>query len=223
MAYAGSDPTRRLPRFLVVEGPIGVGKTSLVRRLAAHLGVETLLERAQENPFLQRFYENRRQAAFPAQLFFLFQRSRQWTDLQQNDLFRQHLIADFMLEKDRLFAAINLDPEELKLYEQVYARLTMQAPPPDLVVYLQAPVEVLMQRIDKRARVQEARLERDYLQRLCEAYNEFFFQYDRSPLLIVNAAEINPLERQADFDLLLEHICRQAPGRRYLNPVPSLF
>ena len=223
MACYGSEMNLQVPRFLVVEGPIGVGKTSLVCRLAGHLGADTLLEQAEENPFLQRFYENRRQAAFPAQLYFLFQRSRQWSELQQNDLFRQYLIADFMLEKDRLFAGINLDSEELKLYEQVYARLTMQAPPPDLVVYLQAPVEVLMQRIEKRARQQEAKIDRDYLQQLCEAYNEFFFAYDRSPLLIINAAEINPLERHADFELLLEHICCSTPGRRYLNPARSLF
>lgn len=221
--FNGCNETLTIPRFLVVEGPIGVGKTSLVQRLASHLQAEMLLERAEENPFLERFYENRRQAAFSAQLFFLFQRSRQWSELQQTELFRQRLIADFMAQKDRLFASINLDTEELKLYEQVYAQLTLEAPPPDLVVYLQAPVDVLMQRIEKRARPQEARLERSYLERLCEAYSEFFFQYDSSPLLIINTAEINPLQREEDFQLLLEHICRGTPGRRYLNPAPALF
>ena len=211
------------PRFLVVEGPIGVGKTSLVRRLATHLRAEVLLEEAEENPFLQQFYQDRRHAAFPAQLFFLFQRSRQWSNLLQADLFRQRLVADFMLEKDRLFARINLDTEELKLYEQVYERLSMQAPSPDLVVYLQAPVETLMQRIHKRARPQEAGIDRGYLQQLCDAYTEFFYYYDRSPLLIINAAEINPLESEADFQLLLEHICRAETGRRYLNPTPLLM
>lgn len=211
-----------VPAFLVVEGPIGVGKTSLVRRLADRLGSEMLLEGAEENPFLQRFYENPRESAFPAQLYFLFQRSRQWSGLLQGDLFQQSLISDFMLEKDRLFAHINLDEEELKLYEQVYARLSMQAPPPDLVVYLQAPVDILMRRIEKRARRQEQTLDRRYLQRLCEAYTEFFYHYDGSPLLIINAAELNPLESESDFQLLLEHICTEASGRRYLNPV-SLF
>jgi deoxyguanosine kinase len=209
--------------FLVVEGPIGVGKTSLVKRLAAHLRAETLLEGAEENPFLENFYADRRQAAFPAQLFFLFQRSRQWSELRQTDLFRQNLIADFMLEKDRLFAEINLQPEELKLYEQVYANLSMEAPSPDLVIYLQAPVEVLMRRIRRRARPEEAAIERDYLQRLCDAYTDFFYYYDRSPLLIINAAEINPVENETDFQLLLEHICTATPGRRYLNPAPLLF
>ncbi|MCG7868838.1 MAG: deoxynucleoside kinase [gamma proteobacterium symbiont of Stewartia floridana] len=211
-----------MPRFLVVEGPIGVGKTSLVRRLANHFQSEMLLEGAEENPFLQRFYENPREAALPAQLFFLFQRSRQWNGLVQDDLFRQQLIADFMLEKDRLFAQINLDQDELALYEQVYQQLTLQAPPPDLVVYLQAPVETLMKRIRKRARPQEKTIEADYLKKLCDAYTDFFYYYDRSPLLIINAAEINPLERQRDFDLLIEHISSEGPDRRYLNPTLSL-
>jgi deoxyadenosine/deoxycytidine kinase len=211
------------PGFLVIEGPIGVGKTSLVQRLALHFGSETLLEGAEGNPFLQRFYDNPREAAFPAQLYFLFQRSQQMHDLQQQDMFRQRLVADFMLEKDRLFARINLDVEELKLYEQVYERMTLQAPAPDLVVYLQAPVDVLMARIRKRARTQERTIERAYLQRLCEAYTEFFYYYDRSPLLIINAAEINPLESEADFQLLIEHICAEGPQRRYLNPMPLLF
>jgi deoxyguanosine kinase len=208
-----------VPGFLVVEGPIGVGKTSLVKRLAEHFSSDTLLEGAEENPFLQRFYENPRESAFPAQLYFLFQRSRQMSELQQGDMFRQRLIADFMLEKDRLFAQINLDRDELDLYEQVYARLTLQAPPPDLVVYLQAPADVLMERIRRRARAQEQRMNRDYLHRLCDAYSEFFYYYDRSPLLIINAADINPLENEADFQLLVSHICQQGPQRRYLNPM----
>jgi deoxyadenosine/deoxycytidine kinase len=206
------------PSFIVVEGPIGVGKTSLVHRLANHFGSDMLLEGAEENPFLKRFYQNPREAALPAQLFFLFQRSRQWNDLSQGDMFRQHLIADFMLEKDRLFAQINLDDDELQLYEQVYERLTLEAPPPDLVVYLQAPVDVLMRRIKKRARQVERKIEMDYLQQLCNAYADFFHHYDRSPLLIVNAAEINPLQKEEDFQLLLEHIYEpSADRRRYLN------
>ncbi len=211
------------PGFLVIEGPIGVGKTSLAQRLAFHFGSETLLEGAEENPFLQRFYDNPREAALPAQLHFLFQRSRQMSELRQRDLFQQRLIADFMLEKDRLFARINLDQEELKLYEQVYERMTLEAPAPDLVVYLQAPVDVLMARIRKRARPQERTIERAYLQRLCDAYTEFFYFYDRSPLLIINAAEINPLESEADFRLLIDHICAEGPQRRYLNPMPLLL
>lgn len=211
------------PGFIVIEGPIGVGKTSLVQRLAEHFCSETLLEAADENPFLQRFYDNPREAALPAQLFFLFQRSRQMGELRQRDMFRQRLIADFMLEKDRLFARINLDSEELKLYQQVYDSLTLEAPAPDLVVYLQAPVDVLMERIRRRARPQERAIDRPYLKRLCEAYAEFFHYYERSPLLIINAAAINPLDNEADFQLLVNHICAEAPQRRYLNPMPQLF
>lgn len=206
------------PSFIVVEGPIGVGKTSLVHRLASQFGSDMLLEGAEENPFLQRFYQNPREAALPVQLFFLFQRSRQWNDLAQADMFRQHMIADFMLEKDRLFAQINLDSDEMRLYEQVYDRMVLEAPAPDLVVYLQAPVDVLMKRIKQRARPMERRIERDYLRRLCDAYADFFHYYDRSPVLIINAAEINPLESEQDFKLLVEHICeRGAERRRYLN------
>ena len=211
------------PGFLVIEGPVGVGKTSLAKRLAQHFDAEALLEGAEENPFLQRFYDNPREAALPAQLYFLFQRSQQMNELQQGDMFRQRLVADFMMEKDRLFAQLNLDAEELKLYAQVSERIALQAPAPDLVVYLQAPVDVLMARVKKRARPQERAIERAYLQRLCDAYAEFFYHYERSPMLIINAAEINPLENEADFQLLLEHICAEGPQRRYLNPLPSLF
>ena len=219
----GFRETDRSPRFVVVEGPIGVGKTSLVKRLANTLDSEMLLEGAEENPFLQRFYDNPRESALPAQLFFLFQRSRQWSELRQTDMFRQRLVSDFMLEKDRLFARINLDSEELQLYEQVYERLAMEAPEPDLVVYLQAPVDVLMGRIKKRAREMELKMDRNYLRRLCDAYSEFFYYYDRSPLLIINATEINPVQSEDDFQLLLEHIGSGATGRRYLNPAPLLL
>ena len=218
-----SDQSLQPPRHLVVEGPIGVGKTSLVRRLAESFRCETLLEAAEENPFLHRFYNDGAQAAFPTQLFFLFQRSRQLQELRQADLFRETLVADFMLEKDRLFAGINLDPDELQLYEQVYERVTLEAPAPDLVVYLQAPVEVLMQRIAGRGRPQEKTLKAEYLQRLCDAYTEFFYHYNRSPLLIVNAAEINPLAREADYQLLLQQICSVTNGKHYFNPAPILI
>ncbi len=181
------------PGYVVVEGPIGVGKTSLVRRLAESFGSDTLLENAEENPFLDRFYQDGQPAALPTQLFFLFQRSKQLQALRQRDMFRTALVADFMLEKDPLFARLNLDEEELKLYEQVFARLTVETPVPDLVVYLQAPVEVLMQRIKKRNRKVERMIAVDYLQRLCDIYTEFFYYYNRSPLLIINAADINPV------------------------------
>ncbi len=208
------------PGYLVVEGVIGVGKTSLVKRLAESFGSETLLENAQDNPFLDRFYQDGQQAALPTQLFFLFQRSKQLQALRQRDMFRTALVADFMLEKDPLFARQNLDEEELKLYEQVFAQLAVEIPVPDLVVYLQAPVEVLMQRIKKRNRKVELAITEDYLQGLSDAYTEFFYYYNRSPLLIINAAEINPVERDADYQLLLERICSIRRGKHYFNPAP---
>ncbi|MET0105925.1 MAG: deoxynucleoside kinase [Sedimenticola sp.] len=210
------------PGYIVIEGPIGVGKTSLVNRLSESFGCESLLEGAEENPFLERFYTDGRAAAFPTQLFFLFQRSQQLQDLRQADMFRSTLVADFMLEKDRLFAQVNLDDAEMDLYEKVYGHLTMEAPIPDLVVYLQAPVEVLMKRIQKRARPQETQLDSVYLQKLSDAYTEFFYRYDRSPLLIVNASEINPVDRDEDYQLLLERICTVRSGKHYFNPAPLL-
>ena len=211
------------PGYVVVEGPVGVGKTSLARRLAESFGCETLLEKAEENPFLQRFYEDRRAAALPTQLFFLFQRSNQLQELRQRDMFRSALVADYMLEKDPLFARVNLGEEELKLYEQVYAHLTLETPDPDLVVYLQAPVETLVKRINKRGRQEEQHMDPGYIKKLCDAYTEFFYYYNKSPLLIINAIDINPVERDIDYQLLLEQICSVRSGKHYFNPVPLDF
>ena len=206
------------PRYIVVEGPIGVGKTSLAKRLADSLQGEMLLEAAEETPFLERFYHEPRHAALPTQLFFLFQRARQLQELRQSDLFAPVRVADFLMEKDRLFAQLTLDDDELRLYEQVYASLTLDAPQPDLVIYLQAPLEVLRSRIQKRGRKFERVIESDYLERLIEAYTHFFYYYTATPLLIVNAAEIDLVNNQQDFDLLLEQICQVRRGRHYFNP-----
>lgn len=208
------------PEFIVVEGPIGVGKTSLATRLADSLACPRLLEQAEENPFLERFYRDARAAAFPAQLHFLFQRSRQLEQLRQRDLFANRLVADFMFQKDRLFAELNLAREELALYDEVYGRMSMDAPRPDLVVYLQAPVDVLLQRVRRRDRAMERSLSTDYLARLTDAYARFFYFYQESPVLIVNAAEINPVENAADYAALLAEICRPRRGRHYFNPSP---
>lgn len=208
------------PGYIVVEGPIGVGKTSLARRLAQHFSSELLLEGADENPFLERFYENPKQAALPAQLFFLFQRVQQIQALRQGDLFRPALVSDFALEKDRLFAELTLGSEELNLYEQVYATLSVDPPKPDLMIYLQAPVDVLFQRIANRARYYEQRIDRRYLEDLIDRYTRFFHTYDDAPLLIVNTTGIDPISRDEDFDMLLERLQTVRHGRHYFSPEP---
>ncbi len=206
--------------FIVIEGPIGVGKTSLAKRLAESFGSELLLEGADENPFLDRFYQNPRSVALQTQLFFLFQRAKQLQDLRQTDMFQPVRIADFIMEKDKLFAEITLDPEEFKLYEQVYQHVTLDAPIPDLVIYLQAPVEVLLKRVSKRGRAYEKYMEAGYLEQIVQSYTRFFYDYARSPLLIVNAAEIDLVSNEADYQLLLEQIQRSRSGRHYFNPAP---
>ncbi len=211
---------RKTPGYIVVEGPIGVGKTTLAKRLAESFGSDLLLEGADENPFLDRFYQDPRAAALPTQLFFLFQRARQLQAWRQGDMFAPVRVADFLMQKDRLFAQLTLDDDELRLYEQVYETMTLDAPAPDLVIYLQAPVEVLHQRIARRGRGYERHLAPDYLARVAEAYMQFFYQYDAAPLLIVNAAEINLAENDADYALLLERVRSIRSGRHYFNPLP---
>jgi deoxyadenosine/deoxycytidine kinase len=205
-------------RYVVIEGPIGVGKTSLARRLAAQHGAELVLERAEENPFLERFYRSPRTGAFPAQLYFLFQRARQMQLLRQSDLFAPVRVADFLLEKDRLFARVTLDDEEYALYEQVYERLAIDAPVPDLVVYLQAPADVLQERVARRGIRYEQGMEREYLERLVDAYTRFFHLYDAGPLLIVNAAEVDFVGNEAHFAQLEAEVNRPRRGRHYFNP-----
>jgi len=210
-------------RFVVVEGPIGVGKTSLARRLAASFGSDLVLEQGEENPFLERFYRNPRAAAFQTQLYFLFQRARQMQELRQQDMFQRVRVADYLLEKDRLFARLTLDDEEFGLYEQVYARLAIDAPVPDLVVYLQAPVDVLLERIARRGIGYEQGIERRYLERLVESYARFFLEFDAAPVLTVNAADIDHVGSERDYAGLLAEIVRVRKGRHFFNPMKSLL
>jgi len=208
------------PDFIVVEGPIGVGKTSLATRLAHSFDSDLLLEGADENPFLERYYKKPGEAALPTQLFFLFQRAKQIQELRQQDLFQPVRVADFLIEKDRLFAELTLQDDEFDLYEQVYANMTIDAPVPDLVIYLQAPVDVLLQRINKRGIEAERKISSAYLQRLVDGYTNFFYQYNAAPLLIVNASEIDLVNSSQDYDLLLEQVQNIRSGRHYFNPQP---
>jgi deoxyguanosine kinase len=208
-------------KYIVVEGPIGVGKTSLARRLCESLSAHGVFEQAADNPFLKRFYRNPRASALPTQLYFLLQRAQQLTALTQADLFVPVRVADYLLEKDRLFARVTLDENEYALYEQLYAKLDIKAPKPDLVVYLQAPVDVLIERIAKRGVEYEQYIDRGYLERLNEAYARFFHEFEAAPLLIVNAASIDPISNQRDYDELLAAIRRMSRGRLYFNPLRS--
>jgi deoxyadenosine/deoxycytidine kinase len=217
------EPIHTPHRFVVVEGPIGVGKTSLARRLAKSFGSELVLEQGDENPFLERFYRNPRAAAFQTQLYFLFQRARQMQELRQADLFERVRVSDYLLDKDRLFARLTLDDEEFALYEQVFARLAIDAPVPDLIVYLQAPVDVLLERIARRGIQYEQAIERRYLERLVEAYSRFFLEFDAAPVLIVNAAEIDLVGSDGDYAGLLAEVARARRGRHYFNPMKSLL
>jgi len=211
------------PGYIVVEGPIGVGKTSLARRLAASFETDLLLECAEENPFLERFYQDPRSGALPAQLFFLFQRVRQIEDMRQSDMFRPVRVADFLLEKDRLFAELTLDADELQLYNQVYAHVTVDAPAPDLVIYLQAPEDVLLKRIAKRGIRYERRIDATYLRNLSEAYARMFLNYDTAPVLIVNAEHINLVDNDRDYQALLEQIQVTRQGKHYFNPMSTVL
>lgn len=208
-------------RYIVVEGPIGVGKTSLARRLGASLDGSLMLERPEDNPFLERFYRNPGDAALPTQLFFLFQRASQLEALHQEDLFAAARVADFMFEKDALFAELTLSPEELELYRQVSRSLSLRPPVPDLVVYLQAPVDVLASRIARRGIESEQRISRGYLEQLAETYARFFHDWDASPLLIVNAAAIDPVNNDREYEELLGAIQRIDKGRHFYNPAGS--
>ncbi|MDB2410081.1 MAG: deoxynucleoside kinase [Pseudomonadales bacterium] len=209
---------REIPRFITIEGPIGVGKTTLAKRLAESFNYETMLERAEENPFLAGFYKNRRQNALATQLFFLFQRAQQIQDMRQQDLFSPVRISDFLIEKDRLFARANLEDNEFTLYEQVYSQITIDAPKPDLVIYLQAPVDALMDRILQRGISVERNIDRDYLELLNEAYSEFFLYYDEAPLLIVNCADIDFINNNDHYLTLIDYMLNVRGGRHYFNP-----
>lgn len=214
---------RDSPRYIVIEGPIGVGKTALAQRLALSLHCEKLFELDEPNPFLERFYANEHNSALPTQLFFLFQRVNQISQLQQRDMFAPTHVSDFLIQKDRLFAQVTLDNEAFKLYEKIYQHLDFEPPKPDLVVYLQAPVDVLLERIRARGSSSEQTIDADYLNRLTDAYANFFHFYDEAPLLIVNATDIDWANNESDYQHLLERMFQVKTGRHYYNPHPSIL
>lgn len=209
---------RNPPRFIAVEGPIGAGKTTLARKLAASFGHDLLLEQAAENPFLENFYRNRARNALATQLQFLFHRVQQLDAMRQSDLFKSARVADFLLEKDQLFAKLNLDPDELALYRQIHDRIVPSAPLPDLVIYLQAPVDVLLDRIQRRGIAFEQMIERQYLEQLNEAYSQFFHFYDDAPLVIVNASSIDFANNENHYTALVDYLLNMRSGRHYFNP-----
>ncbi|MCP5143435.1 MAG: deoxynucleoside kinase [Gammaproteobacteria bacterium] len=206
------------PRFIVIEGPIGVGKSTLARRLAQTYKSDLVLQSPEQNPFLAQFYSDPARYALSSQLSFLFQHVEQIKGISQSDLFRPVHVADYMLPVDRLYAQVNLGADELRLYDLIYHQLVHSLPRPDLVIYLQAPPAVLINRINRRGINYERNITADYLERLSTAYVEFFHQYAESPLLIVNAAKIDLASNDADYELLIEHIGRGLSGRHYFNP-----
>jgi deoxyguanosine kinase len=209
-----------IPSYIAIEGPIGIGKTTLAKRLADSFNYETLLEEAETNPFLERFYQDRLSNALPTQLYFLFQRMRKLQDLRQGDIFQQVRISDFLIEKDPLFARITLDNDEYRLYQTVYDNIIEDLPKPDLVIYLQAPTETLYERVQRRGNIIERPIEQSYLQQLNDAYTQFFYHYDDSPLLIVNTSEINLADGDLDYHNLVKYILQTKTGRHYYNPQP---
>jgi deoxyguanosine kinase len=204
--------------YIVIEGPIGCGKTTLAKMLADKFPVDYISEKAEANPFLPRFYQDAQRYSLPTQLFFLFQRANQIKDLSQRDMFAKPIIADFFLEKDPIFARLNLDDEEYALYHQIYQHLQLKVPKPDLVIYLQTPINALMERIEERSVSYEQDIPREYIERLANAYSEFFHNYNASPVLIVNNEKLNILKNDDALDLLLNRILQIKGQREFFNP-----
>jgi deoxyadenosine/deoxycytidine kinase len=208
-------------RYIVLEGPIGVGKTSLASRLAEEFEARTLFENVEDNPFLKEFYQDRKRSAFKAQLYFLLSRYQQQVDLVQTDLFQKTAVSDYLFAKDRIFACLNLDRDELFLYDELYRILSPRIPKPDLVIYLSADIETLKKRIRGRAKPYEKNLDAAYLSRVVSAYNDFFFHYDETPLLVISTTNIDFVTRDSDFRQLVNEIKEFKTGTQYFVPLGS--
>lgn len=215
MTMPGSPFERH--RHIVVEGPIGAGKTTLARKLAERYGAQTVLEEPEQNPFLERFYREGQRYALPTQLFFLFQRINQLRDLSQRDLFSQAVATDFLLDKDPLFARLTLDDDEMALYQNIFDSLRPQVPHPDLVIYLQAQPETLIERVRRRGIPMEADISEAYLRALAESYSRFFYHYDSAPLMIVNTEHLNPVDRDDDLELLVRQLADMRGRRAFFS------
>jgi deoxyguanosine kinase len=206
-------------KYIAIEGPIGVGKTSLAEILAKKLNSRLVLEGAEDNPFIKDFYKDIKKHAFQTQMFFLLSRYRQQQEMVQSDLFQQGIVSDYIFAKDRLFANLTLDDNELKLYEQLHVILTGRVLKPDFVIYLQASTDVLLKRIALRGRKFESHITAEYLAELNQAYNYYFFHYQETPLMVVNTSEIDFVHRDADLDDLLVHMSKMTKGTVYYQPV----
>ena len=210
-------------KYIVIEGPIGVGKTSLANKLSLEWDAELILENVDDNPFLSKFYKNQREVSLQTQLYFLLTRTRQVQSFKQQDIFAKTRVSDFMLQKDRLFAQVTLNNEEYDLYDQLYSYMTVDIPKPDLLIYLPAPVDILMKRIKKRGRDFEKYITNSYLEKLNSMYLKFFNTYEASPLLIVNAEDIDFVNNEIDYKNLLDKIYSIEKGKHYFNPLASII
>lgn len=210
-------------KYIVIEGPIGVGKTSLANKLSLEWDADLILENIDDNPFLSKFYKNQREVSLQTQLYFLLTRTRQVQSFKQQDIFAKTRVSDFMLQKDRLFAQVTLSNEEYDLYDQLYSYMTVDIPKPDLLIYLQAPIDILMKRIKKRGRNYEKYISSSYLEKLNSMYLKFFNTYESSPLLIVNAANIDFVNNEIDYKNLLNKIYSIEKGKHYFNPLASII
>ncbi len=208
-------------KYIVIEGPIGVGKTSLATLLSMEMNARLFLEKAEDNPFLTDFYKDKKQSAFQTQIFFLLNRFRQQQDLLQQDLFKRATISDYIFDKDRIFAYLNLDENELGLYEQIFSLLDGRIVKPDLVIYLQAEVDMLVERIKRRGREYEKEITREYLADLNEAYNHYFFHYTESPLLVIQTTDIDFVKSRTDLEDLIKQITTMKKGTHYYVPLSS--